>query len=113
MKTRAPETQEKAWQMVKLLETDFGDKMVVSLLKLELLSEAETIDTTEFYNGNIVGFAYSATADNVSSLAHDPYCCAQRQKLQDVRISVAVVPARTRQDCTNFSQHHASHTQTQ
>lgn len=33
--------------------------MVVSLLKLELLSEAETIDTTEFYNGKALEFCRS------------------------------------------------------
>lgn len=113
MKTKTPETHEKAWQMMKLLETDFGDKMVVSLLKLELLSDAKTIDTTEFYNGNTVRLAYSATTDNISSLAHDPYYRAQRQKLQDVRIPVAFVPARTRARCANFSQCHASYTQTE
>ncbi|XP_014560370.1 hypothetical protein COCVIDRAFT_89663 [Bipolaris victoriae FI3] len=50
MKIETPEKQDKAWQMVKLMETDFGDKMGVLLLKLELLSETEKIDTTEFYN---------------------------------------------------------------
>ncbi|KAF1940662.1 SPO22-domain-containing protein [Clathrospora elynae] len=50
MKLKAPDAQEKAWQMVKLMETDFGDKMAVSLLKIELLSEAESFDTAEFYN---------------------------------------------------------------
>ena len=50
MKTKTMETQEKAWQMMRLMETDFGDKMIVSLLKIELLSEAQTFDTTEFYN---------------------------------------------------------------
>ncbi|CAN9168411.1 unnamed protein product [Alternaria alternata] len=50
MKTKTMETQEKAWQMMRLMETDFGDKMMVSLLKIELLSEAQTFDTTEFYN---------------------------------------------------------------
>ncbi|KAI4675119.1 uncharacterized protein J4E88_008023 [Alternaria novae-zelandiae] len=54
MKTKTPITQEKAWQMVKLMETDFGDKMIVSLLKIELLSEAETMDTSEFYNGELL-----------------------------------------------------------
>ena len=33
---------------------DFGDKMIVSLLKIELLSEAETMDTSEFYNGELL-----------------------------------------------------------
>jgi hypothetical protein len=50
MKMKNTDAQEKAWQMVKLMETDFGDKMIVSLLKIELLSEAQTIDTNEFYN---------------------------------------------------------------
>jgi len=71
MKTKTPIAQEKAWQMVKLMETvrfvnslaqssltdvlqDFGDKMIVSLLKIELLSEAETMDTSEFYNGELL-----------------------------------------------------------
>ncbi|KAJ5063293.1 meiosis protein SPO22/ZIP4 like-domain-containing protein [Bipolaris maydis] len=50
MKIKTPETQNKAWQMMKLMETDFGDKMGVLLLRLELLSETEKFDTTEFYN---------------------------------------------------------------
>ncbi|KAI4712219.1 hypothetical protein J4E89_002485 [Alternaria sp. Ai002NY15] len=54
MKTKTPIAQEKAWQMLKLMETDFGDKMIVSLLKIELLSEAETMDTSEFYNGKLL-----------------------------------------------------------
>ncbi|KAI4944815.1 hypothetical protein J4E91_008503 [Alternaria rosae] len=54
MKTKTPIAEEKAWQMVKLMETDFGDKMIVSLLKIELLSEAETMDTSEFYNGKLL-----------------------------------------------------------
>lgn len=33
---------------------DFGDKMIVSLLKIELLSEAEIMDTSEFYNGKLL-----------------------------------------------------------
>ncbi|EUC48226.1 hypothetical protein COCMIDRAFT_87783 [Bipolaris oryzae ATCC 44560] len=50
VKIKTPETQDKSWQMVRLMETDFGDKMGVLLLKLELLSETEKIDTIEFYN---------------------------------------------------------------
>ena len=68
MKIKTPETLDKAWQMMKLMETvralyclalttilnghqDFGDKMVFLLLKLELLAEAERIDSVELYNG--------------------------------------------------------------
>ncbi|KAF2130996.1 SPO22-domain-containing protein [Dothidotthia symphoricarpi CBS 119687] len=50
MKLKTPEAQDKAWHMVGLMETEYGDKMVVPLLKIELLSAAETFDTTEFYN---------------------------------------------------------------
>ncbi|KAI0588960.1 SPO22 domain-containing protein [Pyrenophora tritici-repentis] len=53
MKMNTPDAQEKAWHMVNLMDTDFGDKMVVSLLKVELLSEAHTIDTAEFYSANV------------------------------------------------------------
>ncbi|KAL7773732.1 hypothetical protein CFE70_003699 [Pyrenophora teres f. teres 0-1] len=49
-KMKTPDAQEKAWHMVNLMDTDFSDKMVVSLLKVELLSEAHTIDTSEFYS---------------------------------------------------------------
>ncbi|KAF2848838.1 SPO22-domain-containing protein [Plenodomus tracheiphilus IPT5] len=50
MKITTSDALDKAWGMVKLMETDFGDKMVVLLLKIELLTVAETLDTTEFYN---------------------------------------------------------------
>lgn len=33
------------------MEVDYGDKLVVSLLKIELLSVAEHIDAEEYYNG--------------------------------------------------------------
>ena len=34
---------------------DFGDKMAFLLLKLELLAEAEKMDSAEFYNGKTFG----------------------------------------------------------
>ncbi|KAI8934580.1 hypothetical protein NX059_008278 [Plenodomus lindquistii] len=51
MRMTTPDAQDKAWGMMKLMETDFGDKMIVSLLKIELLSAAETMNTAEYYNG--------------------------------------------------------------
>jgi len=30
---------------------DYSEKMMVSLLKIELLSSSETFDSAEFYNG--------------------------------------------------------------
>lgn len=37
--------------MVELMEADYGDKLVVSLLRLELLSAGEHIDEAEYYRG--------------------------------------------------------------
>ena len=47
--------------------------MVVSLLKTELLSEAEIIDTTEFYNGKQVEPIPSPLTYNISSSTDDTY----------------------------------------
>jgi hypothetical protein len=60
--------------------------MIVSLLKIELLSEAERIDTTEFYNGKLILSAQQSSAHCTSTIENDMYGCAQRYKLQDVRI---------------------------
>lgn len=35
------------------MEVDYGDKMVVSLLKTELISSAEHVDAGEYYNGKL------------------------------------------------------------
>lgn len=36
------------------METDYGDKVVVSLLKIELLSTADHVDENEYYNGESI-----------------------------------------------------------
>jgi hypothetical protein len=36
------------------MESDYGDKLVVSLLKIELLSTADHIDGNEYYNGKLL-----------------------------------------------------------
>jgi hypothetical protein len=51
--------------------------MIVSLLKIELLSEAEKIDTTEFYNGKLIIPAQRSYAHSISAAENDMYCCAQ------------------------------------
>lgn len=51
MKLDTTEAIDKAWQLVKLMETDYCDKMVVPLLKIELLSKAEHVDEAEYYHG--------------------------------------------------------------
>ncbi|KAF2741108.1 SPO22-domain-containing protein [Polyplosphaeria fusca] len=40
---------EKASDMVRLMENDYGDKFVVSLLKLELLSTSASFDSSKYY----------------------------------------------------------------
>ncbi|KAJ4331225.1 sporulation-specific protein 22 [Didymella glomerata] len=50
MKLGIAEATDKAWQLVKLMEADYGDKLVVSLLKMELLSAAEHVDAAEYYS---------------------------------------------------------------
>jgi hypothetical protein len=71
MKLNTPEARDKAWQMVRLMETvgtevatseahdvyqqqDYADKMLVSLLKIELLSTADSFDSGEFYHGRLI-----------------------------------------------------------
>ncbi|KAF2036041.1 SPO22-domain-containing protein [Setomelanomma holmii] len=49
MKVDTTDARDRAWQMIKLMETDYTDKMVVALLKIELLSKAPTLDTDEYY----------------------------------------------------------------
>ncbi|ORY11635.1 meiosis protein SPO22/ZIP4 like-domain-containing protein [Clohesyomyces aquaticus] len=49
MKLKNPEAQRKAGDMVKILEADYGEKMVVSLLKLELITTADKIDASQYY----------------------------------------------------------------
>ncbi|KAH7075854.1 meiosis protein SPO22/ZIP4 like-domain-containing protein [Paraphoma chrysanthemicola] len=49
MKLKTSDAREKAWQMLKLMEADYADKMAVSLLKIELLSAADSLDSNEFY----------------------------------------------------------------
>ncbi|KAF2190807.1 SPO22-domain-containing protein [Zopfia rhizophila CBS 207.26] len=49
MKLKSTEAQRRAWDLVNLLDTDYGEKMVVQLLKLELLSESDTIDSSRYY----------------------------------------------------------------
>ncbi|KAL5114846.1 sporulation-specific protein 22 [Pleosporales sp. CAS-2024a] len=51
MKLGTTEAKDKAWNMLKLMETDYADKMLVSLLKIELLSLSDVFDSGEFYNG--------------------------------------------------------------
>ncbi|KAI9690965.1 MAG: hypothetical protein M1822_008585 [Bathelium mastoideum] len=56
---RTAETRAKAWDIVRIMENDFGDKLVVSLLKLELLS-AETELNAEAY-GRVLDTAMRTT----------------------------------------------------
>ncbi|KAF2745815.1 SPO22-domain-containing protein [Sporormia fimetaria CBS 119925] len=49
LKLKTTEALTKAWDIVQLLETDYAEKTTVQLLKLELLSVSESMDTNLFY----------------------------------------------------------------
>ncbi|KAF2281473.1 SPO22-domain-containing protein [Westerdykella ornata] len=49
MKLNTKDALAKAWDIVQLLDTEYGDKMAVQLLKLELLSIADPIDSDQVY----------------------------------------------------------------
>ncbi|KAJ4297875.1 Transcription factor [Kalmusia sp. IMI 367209] len=51
MKLNTQEARTKAWHMVKLLEVDYGDKMSISLLKLELLFSQDAVDSDQVFLG--------------------------------------------------------------
>ena len=53
LKLQTVEAVDRAWELVKLMEADYCDKMVVSLLKIELLSSAEHVNEAEFYKGRV------------------------------------------------------------
>jgi len=82
MKLGTREATDKAWHLVKLMGVDYGDKLVVSLLKIELLSDAEHVDAAEYYAGKPIT-GVEIRADQDSALSHDPDDRAQRNQLQD------------------------------
>jgi hypothetical protein len=63
------------------LDQDYSNKMVVPLLKIELLSAAETFDSSEFYNGNIVPSCFDPDANVSSTSSNDSDYCSQRREL--------------------------------
>jgi hypothetical protein len=94
MKMNTSEERDRAWQMVKLMEMvsvvvavllafythvrqDYSDKMVVSLLKVELLLTAETFDISEFYNGRFIVSSCHPAIDVASTSSDDSDYCSQ------------------------------------
>lgn len=71
MKLDTTDANDKAWQLFKLMEADYGDKLVVSLLKIELLSAAEHVDAAEYYAGKSIE-GLKIRTDQDSTLSHDP-----------------------------------------
>ncbi|XPS72064.1 sporulation-specific protein 22 [Ascochyta lentis] len=49
-KLGTPGAFDKAWNLIKLMEADYGDKLVLSLLKLELISVEQNVDESDYYN---------------------------------------------------------------
>lgn len=71
MKLNTTETVDKAWHLVKLMEADYGEKMVVCLLKIELLSTGGRIDECEYYSGKFMP-GHMICADQSSTQSNDP-----------------------------------------
>lgn len=71
MKLLTSEGIEKAWHLVKLMETDYGDKMAVSLLKIELILSNERVDEHDYYNGKSATNWRNIT-DEQSACSNDP-----------------------------------------
>jgi|SRR5690242_18208009 len=71
MELRSTDATNRAWHLVKLMEADYGDKMVVSLLKIELISAAEHVDEAEYYHGES-STSVEKHADHCSSCSNDP-----------------------------------------
>lgn len=82
MKLGTPEGTDKAWHLVKIMETDYGDKMVVFLLKIELIQTAEHIDESEYYNG-MMSFDRQNFTNQRSAHSNDPNYRSQRHQFQD------------------------------
>ena len=86
MKLGTTEAIGRAWHLVKLMDTDYCDKMVVSLLKIELLSIAEHVDEAEYYNGKRM-IDIDIFTDQRSSRSNDSNHRTQRHHLQDTHTS--------------------------
>ena len=82
MKLETAEATDKAWHLVKLMEADYEDKMVVLLLKIELLSGSEHLDEAEYYNGKS-DIDLEICTDQESALSNDTNRRTQRCHLQD------------------------------
>lgn len=48
---KTPDGHNKACDMVKLIKDDYGDRMVVFLLRIEVMSAAQTLDSDGFCDG--------------------------------------------------------------
>jgi hypothetical protein len=80
---KTPIAHDKACDMVKLIESDYGDKMVVFLLKIELLLTAQSFDSSELCNGKFTGHILAYHPHRSSASSNDAGYCAQRHQLQD------------------------------
>ncbi|KAF2497692.1 SPO22-domain-containing protein [Lophium mytilinum] len=68
------DARQRAWQLVNLMDIDYGEKMIVSLLKLELLSSGDTIDCDQYY-GVLLRMIRSVvlTETNLKTIMHHVY----------------------------------------
>ncbi|KAF2096421.1 SPO22-domain-containing protein [Rhizodiscina lignyota] len=65
------DARSKARDIVTLMETDYAEKMIVSLLKLEIILSEETVDADQYYNViNRMIRTIMLTANNIKTLMH-------------------------------------------
>ncbi|KAH0557131.1 hypothetical protein GP486_005081 [Trichoglossum hirsutum] len=53
LEVKTDEARDRARNLVALFENDYGDKFIVQLLKLELISVGSEFDAREYYGGSI------------------------------------------------------------
>jgi predicted nucleic acid-binding protein len=51
---KTPDGHTKGCNMVRLIKTDYGDRMVVFLSQIDVLSAAQTFDSDEFCDGRVM-----------------------------------------------------------
>lgn len=65
------DARSKARDMMRLLETDYSEKMIVSLLKLDIILSEENVDAEQYYSViHRIVLTVMLTANNIKTLMH-------------------------------------------
>jgi hypothetical protein len=71
---KTPNGNNKGSDMVRLIKADYGDRMIVFLLQIDVLLSAEPFDGDEFCNGNIMCYSLTISSDLCSTCSDDKNC---------------------------------------